>query len=55
MVTGERKIEPAESAVVQQILRNVAAGQSTKQPATMLNHEGVAGPLGGKVEPEYRA
>ncbi len=50
-VTGERRIEPAEAAVVGRIFRAYAAGESPKRIALTLNAEGIAGPRGGKWSP----
>ena len=42
--TGERTIDPAETAVVNRIFRDYAAGKSPRAIAAELNREGVAGP-----------
>jgi site-specific DNA recombinase len=44
--SGERRINPAEAAVVQRIFTDYAAGRSARQIAGALNAEGVPGPDG---------
>ena len=59
---GERRIVPAEAAIVVRIFRDYAAGRSARQIAHRLNEEGVPGrvaPLGrhdhkGTVGPGHR-
>ncbi len=43
---GERRINPAEAAVVRQIFEAYATGKSPKAIALMLNKQGVRGPSG---------
>lgn len=43
---GERRINPAEAAVVRRIFRDYAAGISPKKIAFSLNRDGVPGPSG---------
>ncbi len=43
---GERRIVPAEAAIVVRIFRDYAAGRSARQIAHRLNEEGVSGPGG---------
>lgn len=43
---GDRKIDPAEAAVVQRIFRSFVAGVSPKEIGKTLNAEGVRGPMG---------
>ncbi|HXW07777.1 MAG TPA: recombinase family protein [Vicinamibacterales bacterium] len=51
MTTGERKIEPTEAAVVEQIFREFVAGIAPKAIARRLNQDGIAGPFGGTWSP----
>ena len=51
VTTGEREIEPAESAVVERIFREFIAGASPKAIAKKLNQQGIAGPFGGAWSP----
>jgi hypothetical protein len=44
--TGERSIDPVESAVVIQIFEEFAAGKSPRSIAAALNRAGVSGPRG---------
>ena len=48
---GERKVNPAEAAVVRRIFRDYAAGRSPKAIALSLNAEVVPGPRGGAWGP----
>ncbi len=43
---GERKINPAEAAIVERIFRDYAAGMAPRQIATTLNAEAIPGPGG---------
>ncbi|TPD59241.1 recombinase family protein [Emcibacter nanhaiensis] len=45
-VTGERKINPKEAAVVRRIFKDFSAGHSPRAIAKALNQEGVPGPRG---------
>ena len=47
VTTGEREIDPEQTAVVERIFRDFVAGVSPKQIAKNLNREGVTGPFGG--------
>jgi hypothetical protein len=51
VTTGEREIEPAESALVERMFREFVEGVSPKQIAKNLNREGVSGPFGGPWSP----
>jgi hypothetical protein len=51
VTTGEREIEPNETAVVEPIFREFNAGVSPKQIAKNLNREGLAGPFGSPWSP----
>src|SRR5215510_2434679 len=51
VTTGEREIEPAETAIVERIFRDFVAGVSPKQIAKNLNREGIPGPFGGPWSP----
>jgi hypothetical protein len=46
-VTGERAIDPAESAIVARIFDEYASGQPPRKIAARLNAEGIPGPRGG--------
>ncbi|MEZ0468952.1 recombinase family protein, partial [Phaeobacter sp. SYSU ZJ3003] len=46
--TGDREIEPEESAVIQRIFQDYADGLSARTIAAALNSEGVPGPQSGK-------
>src|SRR5581483_3839283 len=45
-ITGDRRINPAEAAVVQRVFRAFAANASPRQIVRQLNAEGVPGPRG---------
>jgi DNA invertase Pin-like site-specific DNA recombinase len=45
-VTGERKINEAEAAIIRRIFREFAAGKSPKAIATDLNRDNIPGPNG---------
>jgi hypothetical protein len=45
-ITGDRRINPAEAAIVQRVLRAFAANTSPRQIVRQLNAEGVPGPFG---------
>jgi hypothetical protein len=49
--TGDREVEPADAAIVEQIFREFVSGRSPKQIAKTLNQQGVTGPFGGKWSP----
>src|SRR6056297_4284624 len=46
--SGEREIDPSESAVVRRILRDYAGGLSARRIAVDLNEEGIPAPRSGK-------
>ena len=50
-LTGERRINAQEAAIVRRIFEDYAAGVSPRAIAKMLNAEGVSGPLGGTWGP----
>ncbi len=49
--TGEREIDPVESAIVVRIFQQYGAGISPKAIAHALNRESIAGPFGGTWSP----
>ena len=51
VTTGEREVEPAEAAMVEQIFREFVAGVAPKAIAKRLNQDGIAGPFGGAWNP----
>jgi site-specific DNA recombinase len=51
LTTGEREIEPVEAAIVDRIFREYVVGIAPKAIAKRLNHDGIAGPLGGTWSP----
>lgn len=51
VTTGDREIDSAEAAIVEQIFRDFVSGLSPKQIVKALNGAGVPGPLGGKWSP----
>lgn len=51
VTTGDREIESAEAAIVEQIFRDFVSGRSPKQIVKALNGAGVPGPFGGKWSP----
>jgi site-specific DNA recombinase len=51
LTTGEREIEPGEAAIVDRIFREYVAGIAPKAIAKRLNHDRIAGPLGGTWSP----
>jgi site-specific DNA recombinase len=50
-LTGERRINAQEAAIVRRIFEDYAAGVSPRAIAKRLNAEGVSGPLGGTWGP----
>ena len=50
-LTGERRINAQEAAIVRRIFEDYAAGVSPRSIAKRLNAEGVSGPLGGTWGP----
>lgn len=51
LTTGERRIDPAEAAVVQRIFAAYDAGQSARTIAIALNRDGVPAPRGEGAAP----
>jgi site-specific DNA recombinase len=51
LTTGEREIEPGEAAIVDRIFREYVAGIAPKSTAKRLNHDRIAGPVGGTWSP----
>jgi DNA invertase Pin-like site-specific DNA recombinase len=51
VTTGEREIDPEQSAVVERIFRDFVAGISPEAIVKALNREGIAGPFGGSWSP----
>lgn len=47
VIRGEREIDPAQAAIVQEIFERVGAGVSPRLVAQDLNRRGVPGPTGG--------